>query len=227
MLELVDAAFDQMRFAIQPGIAAVRDLGALMRRDDRFAAALLRRCDERRSRIRQKDADLAILDAPRVPLYWRLTPTDLTPWMRKPVSSTTRIAYGSPRCARIRRAAHRAPHPLARLQARKARSSPLRSLIQVDVPPLRNGGCHFASHDLPHPGFRPSSTYPIVKCNCNTSTLLGGLTNYIDTPHRLKPSRILATGGEASCAGWALMLPELLYATGLPGLNHPDDSETV
>ena len=42
VLEFVEAAFDQMALPVEPGIRRARDGGALMRWDDREAAARLR-----------------------------------------------------------------------------------------------------------------------------------------------------------------------------------------
>src|SRR5215210_7735285 len=38
---------------------------------------------------------------PAVPEYWRWTPADLVPFLRKPVSSSTRTASSSPRCYHV------------------------------------------------------------------------------------------------------------------------------
>ena len=49
VLEFVDAAFDQMALPVEPGIIRALDGGALMRWDDRDAAARLKMGDERRA----------------------------------------------------------------------------------------------------------------------------------------------------------------------------------
>lgn len=46
VLEFVDAAFDQMPLPVEPGIIRALDGGALMRWDDRLAAARLKMGDE-------------------------------------------------------------------------------------------------------------------------------------------------------------------------------------
>ncbi len=51
VLEFIEAAFDQMPFAVDPGIVLAFDLGALMRWNDRLTAALVQVGDERRSGI--------------------------------------------------------------------------------------------------------------------------------------------------------------------------------
>jgi hypothetical protein len=47
--------------------------------------------------IGQKDPDLDISMRPAVPLYWRATPADRRPFLRKPVSSMTTTASASPK----------------------------------------------------------------------------------------------------------------------------------
>jgi hypothetical protein len=51
VLEFIEAAFDQMAFAVDPSVILPFDLGALMRRNDRLTAALVQVGDERRSGI--------------------------------------------------------------------------------------------------------------------------------------------------------------------------------
>src|SRR5215212_8544976 len=48
--------------------------------------------------VGQEDADLSVLD-PAVPLYWRATPTECSPFFRKPVSSTISTPSAAPRCS--------------------------------------------------------------------------------------------------------------------------------
>jgi hypothetical protein len=47
----------------------------------------------------EEDAELAVVDLAAVPEYWRCTPTDVVPFLQKPVSSTTSTAAGSPNCS--------------------------------------------------------------------------------------------------------------------------------
>ncbi len=51
VLEFIEAAFDQMPFALDPRIVLAFDLGALMRWNDRLTAALVQVGDERRSGV--------------------------------------------------------------------------------------------------------------------------------------------------------------------------------
>ncbi len=51
VLEFIEAVFDQMAFAVDPGIVLPFDLGALMRWNGRLTAALVQVGDERRSGI--------------------------------------------------------------------------------------------------------------------------------------------------------------------------------
>lgn len=51
LLEFVEAAFDQMALAIDPGIILAFDLGTLVRRNDGFTAPFLQEGDERRARV--------------------------------------------------------------------------------------------------------------------------------------------------------------------------------
>jgi hypothetical protein len=46
-VQLVEAAFDQVAFAGEPGVVLAFDLGALMRWNDRFAASVVQGGDER------------------------------------------------------------------------------------------------------------------------------------------------------------------------------------
>ncbi len=51
VLQLVETAFDQMAFAVHPGVVVALDRSRLVRRNDRFAALSLHVGDELRSRI--------------------------------------------------------------------------------------------------------------------------------------------------------------------------------
>ncbi len=51
LFELVDTTFDEMAFAVEPGIIGALERGRGMGRDDRFAAPRLDRGDEGRARI--------------------------------------------------------------------------------------------------------------------------------------------------------------------------------
>ncbi len=51
VLEFIKAAFDQVPFAVDPGVILAFDLGALMRWNDRLAAALVQVGDEWRSGV--------------------------------------------------------------------------------------------------------------------------------------------------------------------------------